>query len=151
MSRFARVVGGVVSEVFSPPSGVAITDCFSPALPGSWVDCTAVAGVAANWTYTDGIFSAPTAPPTVPAPMLSASLIGPRAFLGRFTAAELSAIAAADPWWGTIFNAGVLQNGGMVDVTDAELIADLNAAATAGTITSARVTQILNLSVSSPS
>jgi len=76
--------------------------------------------------------------------------IGPGSFLKRFTSAELAALMNADPTWAAIYNAEVMENGGMVDVTNSLLIADLTAAAAAGTLTAARVAQILNLSVASP-
>jgi hypothetical protein len=69
MSIYARIQSGVVAELFTPPSGYTITDCFAPGLV--WVDCTTTTGVAAGWTYNGSTFHAPV-PVTPPAPTLAA-------------------------------------------------------------------------------
>ena len=44
MATYARIQGGIVAELFTPPTGVAITACFAPGL--TWVECDGTAGVA---------------------------------------------------------------------------------------------------------
>ena len=61
MATYARIVNGVVMELFTPPAGIPITACFNAAL--TWVECDATPGVAQGWLYSGGVFSAPPAPP----------------------------------------------------------------------------------------
>ena len=70
MSIFARLNAGVVAELFTPPAGVAIADCFAPGL--TWVDVTAQApAVQPGWsaTLTGGVWVF-AAPPGASAPTL---------------------------------------------------------------------------------
>ena len=60
MSTYARIQNGTVAELFSPPTGVSITECFHPDL--TWVECDGTPGVAPGWTYSLGVFAAPVAP-----------------------------------------------------------------------------------------
>ncbi len=80
------------------------------------------------------------APP--PAPITTISAL---AFIGRFTAAEQSAMMASNPMWGLQIAAA-----GTVDVTDPRVIAGLQAAVKAGVLTAARGAQVLNLAAASP-
>ena len=80
------------------------------------------------------------APPPPPVTTISAL-----AFIGRFTAAEQSALMSANPMWGLQIAAA-----GMVDVTDPRVIAGIDAAVKAGALTQSRMTQILNLAIASP-
>jgi hypothetical protein len=66
-------------------------------------------------------------------------------FIRRFTSAERLALMSADPVWGVMIAAA-----GQIDVTNAELISDIQAAVTAGGLTQARATQILDLTRASP-
>ncbi len=59
MATYARIVNGVVMELFTPPAGIPITACFNAAL--TWVECDATPGVAQGWLYSGGVFSAPPA------------------------------------------------------------------------------------------
>jgi hypothetical protein len=68
---YARIVSGTVAELFTPPAGVAIADCFNAAL--AWVDVTAVSPPPQpGWTAseTGGVWSF-AAPPAPPAPALA--------------------------------------------------------------------------------
>ena len=115
---------------------------------------TQPAGTALSRVIWDG--STPFAPPgmnvvpdtgqTLYTPTLSApTTISALAFIQRFTAAEQTALMAANSTWGVMIAAA-----GTIDVTNALLIAQMQAAVTAGALTQARVTQILNLADSSP-
>ena len=86
---FARIDKGVVAELFQPPKGVAIRDCFPPSL--TWVDCGDTPDVAQGWLYDGAAFS----PPPAPAPAAKPTRISPLAFIGRFTPAEQASIAQA--------------------------------------------------------
>lgn len=57
MVTYARIEGGIVQELFSPPAGTAITACFQADLV--WVECDQVPGVAPGWSYSGGTFTAP--------------------------------------------------------------------------------------------
>ncbi len=80
------------------------------------------------------------APPPKPV-----TTIGALAFIRRFTPAEQLALTAANPTWGIQIAAA-----GTITVTDKTLIADMTAAVTAGALTQARMTQVLDLAVVSP-
>ena len=65
MSIFAHVAGGVIVELFTPPAGISISQCFNPAMV--WVDVTAISPAPQpGWTaaQTGGAwaFAAPSAP-----------------------------------------------------------------------------------------
>jgi hypothetical protein len=58
MSVYARIQGGSVAELFTPPVGVPVSACFNGAL--TWVDVTSVSPAPQpGWTYTAGVFAAP--------------------------------------------------------------------------------------------
>jgi hypothetical protein len=71
MSIFARVANGSVAELFTPPIGSTIGQCFNAGL--IWVDCTSTPGVAQGWTYAAGVFTAPAATPS-PTPVQLAAI-----------------------------------------------------------------------------
>lgn len=146
MSVYARVEGGVVVELFTPPTNVPLASCFPSAL--TWVDVTAVSPAPQQgWTYDGAVFAAPPATPPAPPP----TIIPPSAFIDRFSAAEQQAVmtASQSSWqinlWLTKAVAAT-----SVDVTDARTIAGMGALVTAGILTSARCAQILNLTIASP-
>ena len=63
MKTYARVVGGIVLELFSTTAD--ISTLFPPGIV--WVDVTAVAGIQVGWVETGGTFAAPAAQtPTIP-------------------------------------------------------------------------------------
>lgn len=133
---------GWIDTVANPDVALPPSEDLLPLTDAQWQS-----HYAGAWAVSGGALVAYVAPEPVMPPNI---YIGPASFLARFTPAELTALAAADPTWGTVFNASVLENGGKVDVTNATLVADLDAAATAGTLTTARVAKILNLAQSSP-
>lgn len=49
MSKFARVVSGVVQEVFTPPNGFNINDCFTPEVVAQFRPCPD--DVEPGWLY----------------------------------------------------------------------------------------------------
>ena len=62
MSIYARIDNNAVAELFTPPAGFAIADCFHSDLV--WVDVTSVSPAPQpGWTYVGGAFAAPSAPP----------------------------------------------------------------------------------------
>lgn len=68
MSTYARVQDGIVAELFAPPSGVVLEDCFAPSVASQFVDITAVdPAPLPGWTATQRgstwSFSAPPSPP----------------------------------------------------------------------------------------
>lgn len=52
-----------VADIFTPPAGKGLSDCFAPGLV--WIDCTANPSVMPGWTY-DGVAFAPPAAPVAP-------------------------------------------------------------------------------------
>ena len=51
MTQYARVVGGVVVELFTPPSGVNLSTCFAQSIAAQFVPVTGTAptqGMAAT-------------------------------------------------------------------------------------------------------
>ncbi len=66
-------------------------------------------------------------------------------FIRRFTTSEQTTLMTSNPLWALQIAAA-----GTIDVTNATLIADMNAAVATGLLTQARMSQVLNLAVSSP-
>ena len=60
MKKYARVVNNAVWEVFTPPVGVDISDCFTAELVAQFIECPDY--VEAKWSYVDGEFEAPYIP-----------------------------------------------------------------------------------------
>lgn len=77
MSTYARIAGGIVAELFTPPAGVAIAACFYQSL--TWVECDGTPGVTVGWTAieTEGAwaFTAPAAPPAPTLAQQAATLL----------------------------------------------------------------------------
>jgi hypothetical protein len=55
--KYARIVDNKVHETFTPPTGVDITDCFTPELVAQFIECSS--DVEQNYTYDGTNFSAP--------------------------------------------------------------------------------------------
>ena len=55
--KYARVVDNKVWEVFTPPVGVDISDCFTAELVAQFIECPEY--VDSNYTYDGKHFSAP--------------------------------------------------------------------------------------------
>lgn len=136
MSTYARIDNGTVAELFTPPDGVSITDCFHSGL--TWVEATA--GVAPGWTYNDTAFAAPPAPPAPP----PVTTMTPLVFMARFTDAETTAIHTAAMGNAALFG-WLLQCAAAtdVDLTDPRTKAGLDALVSAGLLTAEREAVIL--------
>lgn len=63
MAEYARVVDGVVAELFTPPSGVTLADCFHADVAASFVAVPDGVTAAQGWTYDGHTFAAPPPPP----------------------------------------------------------------------------------------
>ena len=65
--KYARVVESIVQEVFTPPEGLTINDCFTPQVVALFEPCPEE--VEQNWIKEpDGTFAAPPEPLPVPDP-----------------------------------------------------------------------------------
>jgi len=77
MPKYAHVIDNIVVEVFTPPSGFSINDCFHSDL--TWVQCDTPSGVGYGWSATQSngawTFSPPPAPPPLPLPFQAAALL----------------------------------------------------------------------------
>lgn len=67
MSTYARPSGGFVMELFSPPGGTTLAECFAAAVAAQFVDVTAVSpSPEPGWTATETLgvwsFAAPVTP-----------------------------------------------------------------------------------------
>ena len=89
---FALIESGVVAQLFTPPVGFSMDECFHDRL--DWIDCTATPAVAPGWTYGGGTFAAP-APPVAAPPPPPLPMVAPYVYFKRFTAAETDAIHTA--------------------------------------------------------
>jgi len=66
--KYARVLDSVVQEVFTPPTGMTIEDCFTPQVVVLFEPCPDE--VEQNWVKeSDGSFVAPPLPPAPPEPI----------------------------------------------------------------------------------
>lgn len=84
-----------------------------------------------------------------PAPRAAPMSISLAAFLARFTPAEIAAVQTANPALSILLAAGVAANGGLVDTTNADLVAAL-AQLPESVLAAARRAQILDLTQKSP-
>jgi hypothetical protein len=80
LSIYARVQGGLVIELFTPPMGTSISECFAPVL--TWVDVTSVSPAPQpGWigadTSGEWAFSAPVAPTLTVAQQAADALFAP--------------------------------------------------------------------------
>lgn len=67
MQKFARVVDGIVAEVFTPPTGFTIQECFTPQIVALFEPCPSE--VMEMWLKKpDGTFEAPPQPPATDTP-----------------------------------------------------------------------------------
>jgi hypothetical protein len=59
MAQYARVEGGVVVELFTPPDCVALAQCFHPDLVPHFVAIPPGVAVEQRWLYGTGGFTPP--------------------------------------------------------------------------------------------
>jgi hypothetical protein len=66
MTLYALPVNGIVAEIFQPPAGLTLTQCFASAIASQFVDISAISPQPQpGWTVTGGppwSFSAPASP-----------------------------------------------------------------------------------------
>src|SRR5947209_7121632 len=63
MATYARVVGGRVMEVFTPPTGLTLANCFAPAIAAQFVGVPHDSPVPSDgWTFDGTTFAEPVAP-----------------------------------------------------------------------------------------
>lgn len=85
------------------------------------------------------------APPGWSPPRDAENTIQALAFIERFTPAEQTTLMAANPLWGVQIAAA-----GIIDVTNAQLVTEMQAAVAQGALTQARMDQVRNLALASP-
>ena len=61
-TEYARVVGGTVFELFTPPTGVSLSECFTADVAAQFVAVPAGQTPAQGWIYSGGTFAAPVVP-----------------------------------------------------------------------------------------
>ena len=110
---------------WTPPGGMTLVN-----YTGS-----ASCGVGYAWNGTDPVPPASATPTVIPSLQ----------FIRRMTAAEQTALMAANPAWGAMVAAA-----NVINVTDPVVVGYLQTAVSDGAITQARATQVLNLAVASP-
>jgi hypothetical protein len=57
MAKYARIVNDIVVEVFTPPVGVDISECFTAELVAQFIECPEE--ISPLWTYNGSIFIEP--------------------------------------------------------------------------------------------
>ncbi|HVX58001.1 MAG TPA: hypothetical protein VHA37_09860, partial [Candidatus Saccharimonadales bacterium] len=63
MSTYARIQDNTVAELFTPPQGATLAQCFHADIVAQFVDVTAIAPAPQpGWTYDGESFAAPVAP-----------------------------------------------------------------------------------------
>lgn len=93
MTRFARIAGGRVAELITLPDGIAIAEAVHPDLAAQFAAVPPDAAPEPGWSYADGAFSPPPAPPL-------SELQATRTAAAR---AEFDArVAAGMPWQGRV-------------------------------------------------
>src|SRR6478735_1818343 len=59
MATFARILDGRVAELFTPPDGSDIADCFHPDVAAQFIPVPDEKPVVDGWTYDGQTFAAP--------------------------------------------------------------------------------------------
>jgi hypothetical protein len=60
---FARIEDGIVAELFTPPDGVPLADCFTPDIAAQFVAVPGGVSPEQGWLYNGTTFAAPPPPP----------------------------------------------------------------------------------------
>lgn len=63
MTQYARIHDAIVIELFTPPDGVPLEDCFVPEIAAQFVPVSGDVTVEPGWTYDGATFAAPVPPP----------------------------------------------------------------------------------------
>lgn len=58
--KYSRIVDNKVYETFTPPTGVDISECFTPELVAQFIECPD--NVEQNWDYDGTTFIEPVVP-----------------------------------------------------------------------------------------
>jgi hypothetical protein len=66
MADYARIADGVVAELFTPPPGVVIADCFVVEVARTFVEVPAGVTPEQGWTFNGTSFAAPVVTPPPP-------------------------------------------------------------------------------------
>ena len=69
--RYARIVGGIVTEIVTPVDGFSIGECFHPDFVAALAPCGD--GVEQGWAWDGGVFAPPSAPSSSIADLLAYS------------------------------------------------------------------------------
>ena len=137
MKLYAHVQDGTVREIIAIDDAlVPGKDIFTPDFAAHLVMCDA--SVGQGWTYDGKAFSPPVAAPPPPQ-----TLFTPREFIALFTPAEQTALFKARQTSVEVDMFITLAMAGNVDVTNAEVVADIGAIEAAGLVTASRAKQIL--------
>lgn len=88
MTTYARVRGGVVLEIFTPPTGVTVAMCFPASIAMQFIAVPDGVSVQQDWTYDGTNWAAPVAPPPPPPPTLQQQALA--AMFGTITIACIS-------------------------------------------------------------
>lgn len=75
MTLYARIQNGLVTELYTPPSGFELADCFTPDILDQFVEVPPGVSPDRRWTYANGSFSPPSLPPSVVAGQILAEKI----------------------------------------------------------------------------
>ena len=142
MKIYAHIQDGVVRELIALDDKlVPGKDIFTSDFAANMVDITVLSPAPAQeWTYDGKTFAPPVEIKSVPAPP---TLFTPRAFMALFTSAEQTAIFKARQTSVDVDMFITLAMAGNVDVTNVEVIADINALVLVNLLTADRAKQIL--------
>ncbi len=99
MGIYARIQDGIVMELFTPPEGFGIADCFVPELAATFVEVPEGVEVEQGWTFDGTTFAAPVIPPPPPptADELLAEAISQGIAITCTSNSALNATYALDP------------------------------------------------------
>ena len=117
MSSYARIVGGVIAEIITPPAGFTLAQCYAPSIVAQ---CVGIDGItpapAQNWTAaeTDGVWS--FAAPIAPTPTLAQAA-------AALVAAGLTVTSTSTPALNGVYNVQSGVSFGQQDIaTEAQFI-----------------------------
>jgi hypothetical protein len=142
MPTFARIADGIVAELFTPPTGVALAQCFVASLVSSFVAVPAGVTPQQGWTFDGTTFAAPViaSPPAAPPP----TVLTFNQLISQFTPQEQGALATAAQSNPQIFlwmTMGAAAN--RVDLADPQTTGGMDVLEAAGILTAARCDEIL--------
>ena len=117
MSSYARIVGGVIAEIITPPAGFTLAQCYAPSIVAQCVGLDGITPAPAqNWTATetDGVWS--FAAPVAPTPTLAQAA-------AALVAAGLTVTSTSTPALNGVYNVQSGVSFGQQDIaTEAQFI-----------------------------